>query len=72
MYDVAKLEKDRYEYMLPFFRKILLLTSMPNFILRFISWFLGKFTAEERLAKRVIALMKKDHDGVSDIYLRFN
>lgn len=72
MFDVKKLEKDRYEYMLPFFRKFLLLTSLPNFMLRLITWFLNKFTSEQRLAKKVAALLNKDHDGISDIYLRFD
>jgi hypothetical protein len=72
MFDVKKLERDRYEYMLPYFRKFLLLTSLPNFMLRFIAWFLGRFTSEQRLAKRVAALLNRDHDGVSDIYLRFD
>ena len=72
MFDVKKLEKDRYEYMLPFFRKFLLLTSLPNFILRLIAWFLNKFTSEQRLAKKVAALLNKDHDGINDIYLRFD
>lgn len=72
MYDVHKLERDRYEYMLPYFRKFLLLTSLPNFMLRFIAWFLSRFTSEQRLAKRIDALLGKDHDGISDIYLRFD
>ena len=58
--------------MLPFFRKILLLTSLPNFVLTFLAWILRKFTREERVAKKITALLAKDHDGVSDIYLRFN
>ena len=58
--------------MLPFFQKILFVTSLPNFMLRFIAWFLKKFTREERLSKKIVALQAKDHDGISDIYLRFN
>lgn len=58
--------------MLPYFRKFLFLTTLPNFILTFISWFLNKFTSEKRLAKRISALHAKDHDGISEIYLRFN
>jgi fatty acid amide hydrolase len=70
--DFKILEKKRYEYVLPFYRKFLQLTSLPNFLLRFISWFLRKFTVEQRLSKRVTALMNKDHDGISNLYLRFN
>ena len=67
-----KLEKDRYEYVMPFYKKFLILTALPNFLRRFVSWALGKFTSEQRLAKRVAALLDKDHDGISDLYLRFN
>ena len=69
---MKKLERDRYEYALPLYRKFLTLTALPNFLRRFISWVLGKFTAEQRLAKRVEALQDRDHDGVSDLYLKFN
>lgn len=69
--DFNKLEKNRYEYVMPFYKKFLILTSLPNFFRRFISWFLAKFTSEQRLAKRVTALIDKDHDGISDLYLRF-
>ena len=70
--DFVKLEKDRYEYVLPMYRKFVLITSLPNFLLRFIKWVLNKFTREQRLAKRLDSLKKFDHDGVSDLYLRFN
>ena len=44
--DFVKLETDRYEYALPMYKKFILITKLPNFLLRFISWALGKFTSE--------------------------
>ena len=57
---------------MPFYRKFLLLTSLPNFLRRFASWILKKFTSEERLAKRVDALLVKDHEGINDLHRRFH
>jgi len=45
--------------------------ALPNFFRRFIAWFLNKFTCEYRLAKRVEALVDRDHDGVSVLYQKF-
>jgi hypothetical protein len=55
---------------MPFYTRFILITYVPNFIRKFVSWFLRTCTREARLAKKVDALLDKDHDGVSMLYKR--
>jgi hypothetical protein len=67
---ILNLERKRYEYLMPFYSLMKLASSLPNWLLTGVAWFLSKFTSEQRLPLRLRAIRTKDHEGVNELYQR--
>lgn len=62
------LQDNCYEYLLPSYRILVFIAKFPNIIKRFLSWFLLKFTKEQRLAYKLWGTRKRDYVGLNKMY----
>jgi hypothetical protein len=44
------------------------IAKFPNWVKRFLSWFMLKFTKEHRLAYKLYATRKRDYVGLNKMY----
>ena len=68
--EFKSLESKKNERLMPFYKRFILITIVPNIVRKFIAWILNSCLREPRLAKRVEALFDKNHDGISMLYSR--
>ncbi len=68
--EFKSLESKKNERLMPFYKRFILITIVPNIVRKLIAWILNSCLREPRLAKRVEALFDKNHDGISMLYSR--
>jgi len=62
------LEKSKHEYLMPFYRLFAFIAGCPQWFKSIAVWFLSTFTAEKRLAKRLVALRNRDYNGINALH----
>lgn len=61
-----------HEYVMPFYKLMVILNKLPDWFKRFVAWILNKFTHEQRLAKRILAFLSKDHRQTNGLHQRWD
>lgn len=62
------LEKNKYEYVMPFYRLFVMISKVPNWLKKILVWILRKFTSEQRLANRLHATRNRNYHEINALH----